>query len=64
LVFAFAVGVADFAHFVGLEEQDLAEAFVGVDAGRERRGVGDLEGDEAFPLGFEGVTLTMMPQRA
>jgi hypothetical protein len=32
LVFAFAVGVAGFADFVGLEEDDLAQAFVGVDA--------------------------------
>src|ERR1700687_379843 len=53
LVFAFAVSVADFADFVGLEEEDLAQAFVGVDTSREGRGVGDFEGDEAFPLGLE-----------
>ena len=42
LVLAFAVGVAGFADFVGLEEDDLAEAFVGVDACGKWRGVGDL----------------------
>ena len=51
--FPFAVGVADLADLVGLEEEDLAEAFVGIDARGQRRGVGDFEGDEAFPLGLE-----------
>jgi hypothetical protein len=50
LIFSVLVLVADLADLVGLEEQDLAEAFVGVDARGQRRGVGDLEGDEAFPL--------------
>ena len=36
LIFAFAIGVADFAGLVGLKEEDLAEAFVGVDPGRRR----------------------------
>src|ERR1700687_5972258 len=53
LVFTFAVVVAYFADFVGLEEEDLTQAFVGVDAGREGRGVRDFEGDETFPLGLE-----------
>src|ERR1700683_1899944 len=53
LVLAFAVGVAGFADLVGLEEKDLAQAFVGVDARRQRRGVRNLEGYEAFPLGLE-----------
>src|SRR5947199_9679269 len=53
LVFAFAVGVANFADFVGLEEEDLAQAFVGVDAGRKRRRVRDFQGAEASPLGLE-----------
>lgn len=39
LVLAFTVGVTGFADFVGLEENDLAKAFVGVNAGRKRRGV-------------------------
>ena len=53
LVLAFSVGVADFANFVGLEEEDLAEAFVGVNLGRERRGIGNLQRYEALPLGLE-----------
>ncbi len=54
LILTFAVGVADLADFVGLEEEDLAEAFVGVDARGQGCGVGDFEGDEALPLGLEG----------
>src|SRR5215472_13484253 len=53
LVLAFAVGVAGFADFVGFEEDDLAEAFVGVDAGRQWRCVRNLERDETLPLGLE-----------
>jgi hypothetical protein len=54
LVFSLAVCVANLADFVGLEEENLAQAFIGVDARGQRRCVGDLEGDEAFPFGFEG----------
>jgi len=32
LVLSLAIGVADLAHLIGLEEQNLAQAFVGVDA--------------------------------
>jgi hypothetical protein len=39
LVLTLAVGVAGFADFIGLEEQDLAQAFVCVNARRQRRGV-------------------------
>ena len=54
LVFAFFVLVADFAIFVGDEEEDLTKAFVGVNLRRERCGVADFQRDEAFPFGFEG----------
>jgi hypothetical protein len=64
LVFALAVGVAGFAHLVGLEEQNLAESFVGVDARRKRCGVGDFEVTKPSHSGSNGVTFTMMPQRA
>jgi hypothetical protein len=53
LVFAFFVFVGDFTLFVGFEEQDLAEALVGVNLCGQRCGVADLEGDEAFPFGLE-----------
>ena len=42
LIFALAVGVADLAHLIGLEEEDLAESFVGVDTRRQGCGVGDF----------------------
>src|SRR5205823_4738796 len=54
LVFAFAVSVAGLAGLIGLEEEDLAQPFVGIDFGRKRRCVRDLEGDEALPLRLEG----------
>src|SRR5207237_7916722 len=50
LIFAFAVGVAGLADLVGLEKENLAEAFVGVDFGGQWSGVGDLQSDKAFPL--------------
>src|ERR1700739_1281566 len=53
LVLAFAVGVAGFANLVGLEEDDLAQALVGINSCRERRGVRDFQRNEAFPLGLE-----------
>src|ERR1019366_2100789 len=53
LVLSLAVGVTDLAHFVGLEEENLAETFVGVDARGQRRCVRYLQRDEAFPLGLE-----------
>lgn len=42
LVFAGFVSVADFAGFIALEEKNLAEAFIGINFGRQRRAVGDL----------------------
>src|SRR3954470_8483136 len=53
LILPFAIFVAGLAGLVGLEEEDLAESFVGVDLGGQGRGVRDLERNEAFPLGLE-----------
>ena len=53
LIFAFAVGIAGLADFVRLKEQNLTQAFVGINTRRQRRGVGDFERDEAFPLRLE-----------
>src|SRR5205085_7222937 len=50
LVLPFAIGVAHFAGLIRLEEQDLAQAFVGVDTRGQWRGVRDFERDKAFPL--------------
>src|SRR5262249_8365914 len=53
LIFALFVLVADFAVFVGLEENDLAQAFIGVDLRGQRSGVADFERDKSFPLRLE-----------
>src|ERR1035437_1403204 len=39
LVLALAVGVADFAGLISMEKQDLAKPFVGIDLGRQGRGI-------------------------
>ena len=39
LVFALAIRIADLTGLIGAEEQNLAQPFVGIDLGRERRGV-------------------------
>src|SRR3990167_1008281 len=56
LVFAAAVLVAGLADvvLVALEEQHLGTAFTGVDLGRQRCGVAELQRHVAFPLGLEG----------
>jgi hypothetical protein len=53
LVLSLAILVTGLANLVRLEEENLAEALVGVDLRRQRRGVRDLERDEAFPLRFD-----------
>lgn len=35
LIFAVPIGVTDLADFIGVEEKDTAEAFIGVDTGRK-----------------------------
>ena len=54
LVLAATVTVRDLADLVGLEEQHLGAALAGVDLGRQRRGVGELQRHVAFPLRLEG----------
>src|SRR3979411_2099413 len=54
LILAFTVRVTHLAHFISLEENDLAQTLVGVDLRRQGCGVGDLERDETFPLRLEG----------
>src|SRR5581483_6438390 len=50
LVLALLVGVADLADVLGLEEEDLGDALAGVDLGRQRSGVADLDRDATPPL--------------
>src|SRR6266700_4266282 len=50
LVFPAAVFVRRLAHLVGLEEDDLRDAFVGVDLRRQRRRVRELQRHVAFPF--------------
>src|SRR5215207_9785731 len=54
LVLAALVGVAGAAHGVGAQEEDLGDALVGVDLGRQRRRVADLDGHLAAPLRLQG----------
>src|ERR1700681_7787 len=53
LIFAAAVLVRGLADLVGLEEDDLRDALVGVDLRRQRSRVGKLQRDIAFPLRLE-----------
>src|SRR5512147_199149 len=53
LVLAAAVLVAGFADLVALEEQHLRAALAGVDLGRQRCGVAELQRHVAFPLRLE-----------
>ena len=52
-VFAFAVFVGGFAHFVALKEEDLRHAFAGINFGGQRRGVGKFQRHIAFPFRLE-----------
>lgn len=52
-VFAVAVFIRSFAHFVALEEEDLRHAFAGIDFGGQRRGVGEFQRYIAFPFRLE-----------
>jgi hypothetical protein len=53
LVLAAAVLVRGLADFVAFEEQHLRAAFAGVDLGRQRRGVRELQRHIAFPFRLE-----------
>src|SRR3954470_21151676 len=54
LVFAAAVAVRGLADLVGLDEDDLRHALVGVDLGGQRSGVGELERHVPLPLRLQG----------
>ena len=63
-ILAFPVGIGDLGLTLALEEQELADALVGVDlAGR---GVVLLISSVTWPShsGSSGVTFTIIPQRA
>ena len=53
LILPLLVLVADFAIFVALKEQHLAQSFVGINLRGQRCGVADLERHKAFPLGLK-----------
>src|SRR5690606_3174305 len=53
LILATPILVRHLALLVGFEEQHLCHTLVGVDLGRQRGGVGELQGHMAFPLGFQ-----------
>src|SRR3954471_8069437 len=61
LVLAFLVFVGDLGTFLTLEKKNLSNAFVGVDLGRQRRRVRDLECDESFPLRLERCDVSDYP---
>src|SRR5688572_20916840 len=54
LILACLVGVTGGTDALALEEDELCDALVGVDLGRQGGGVGDFEGDLALPLGLDG----------
>ena len=55
LVLPAAIAVGSLADVirVGLEEDHLRDSLIGVNLGRQRRGVGKFERDEAFPFRLE-----------
>ena len=53
LVFAAAIRVRRFAHFIAFEEQDLGDALVRVDFGRQRCRIREFERDISFPFRLE-----------
>src|SRR3954454_13213698 len=52
-ILALAVGIGDFGLLGALQEQELADAFVGVDPRRQRRRVADLQRHVALPFRLE-----------
>ena len=53
LVLPSPVLVGGFAYFVSFEENDLGNAFVGIDFGGKLCRIGELEYDVVFPFQFE-----------
>src|SRR5216683_1820555 len=54
LVFAAAIFIRGFAHFIRFKKYDLGYAFIRINFGWQRRGVGKLERHITFPFRFEG----------
>jgi hypothetical protein len=52
-ILARLVGVAGFTGLISLQEKELADPLVGMDLGRQWRGVADLDRHLAFPLGLQ-----------
>jgi len=61
---SFAILVAGLANFVRLKEENLAQTFIGVDLCGQRSGVEISSVTKPSHSGSNGVTFTMMPQRA
>src|SRR5580765_7554796 len=53
LILAVAIFIRRFTNLVALKEQHLRAAFAGIDPGRQRRGIGELQRNIAFPLRLE-----------
>ena len=53
MILAATILVGHGAVFVGLEEDDLADAFVDIDAQRESGEVGEFDDEASRPTGFE-----------
>src|SRR5258708_16637705 len=64
LVLPAAVLVGGLADFVGFDEDDLGHALVGVDLGRQRRGVGELQRDVPLPFALEWRDVVSYPPAA
>src|SRR6266567_3579924 len=52
-IFAGAVGIGGLAGLLAAKEEKLADPLAGIDLGRQRRRVRDLDGDMAFPFRLE-----------
>jgi len=53
LAFALAIGIADPAGLMGAEKQNPAQPLVGVNPGRRRSGIRNLEGRESLSFRLE-----------
>src|SRR5216683_3195625 len=52
-IFAGTVGIGGLAGLLAAKEEKLADPLAGIDLGRQRRRVRDLDGDVAFPFRLE-----------
>src|SRR5690606_28209708 len=53
LIFATTITIRGFANIIPTQEQHLGTTLAGVDLGRQRRGVGELQCNVALPLGLQ-----------